>query len=121
MRRVDLADLTRIPVTRFDSAGVTIAGIAADTLAVHVARLDPGGVIGRHPAAATQLLVVLEGIVDVTGHDGSHATLDHHQGVLWAPGEEHETRTVAGATLLLIEHATTATRSHPLDELVAAR
>lgn len=121
MRRVDLADLTRMPVTRFDSVGVTIAGIAADALAVHVARLGPGGVIGRHPAAATQLLVVLEGIVDVTGDDGAPATLDHHQGVLWAAGEQHETRTVAGATVLLVEHATTGTQPHPLDELVAAR
>jgi quercetin dioxygenase-like cupin family protein len=86
------------------SAGLAVGalGITADAHLV-VVRLRPRGVIGRHPAAGRQLLVVVSGDATVSGHDGEPVQLGPGQAAVWEPNEPHETRSVDGLTALLVE------------------
>lgn len=113
--------MLRVPVdaialTRFGSSGVTIhhPTSAPGTLlrsagpaTLVVAELQEGGVIGRHPATGPQLIVVAAGTVETTGGAGDVETLTVGQGVLFAPGEQHETRAVTPATIAIQEWAAT--------------
>ena len=71
--------------------------------AVSCVELAAGGVIGRHPAAGPQLLVVVEGAGYVSGADGVERTLATGEAVRWDAGEEHETRTDSGLVAIVIE------------------
>ena len=88
--------------------GVTIAPLTAPTSAgapfqAAVFRLAPGGRIVRHPATVPQILAVLEGSGEVSGADGVFAPIGLGEAVFWARGEEHETRSAAGLTALILE------------------
>jgi quercetin dioxygenase-like cupin family protein len=75
---------------------------AADAAAGAV-ELGPGGVIGRHPAAASQLLVVVEGSGEVSGGDGTFQPIAAGEAVAWEAGEEHETRSTGGMLAIVLE------------------
>lgn len=68
-----------------------------------VFRIAPGGRIGRHPATVPQILAVLEGSGEVSGTDGVLEPIAAGEAVYWSAGEEHETRTEAGLTALVLE------------------
>lgn len=70
-----------------------------------VFRLAPGGRIARHPADVPQLLAVLDGSGEVSGEDGVLAPIGLGEAVFWATGEEHEVRSAAGLTALILEGA----------------
>ncbi len=104
MRILSLADL---PHRKIDSAGslnfsVGAFGICADAHLVAIT-LGPGGVIGRHPAAGRQLLVVLSGSAEVAGHEGEVRTIGPGEAAVWEPGEAHETRSPTGLTAMIVE------------------
>ena len=62
MRILDLTDLTGRPVSDFGSEGFSVAGLARGTdTHVVVLALEPGGIIGRHPAVGRQLLLLVAG------------------------------------------------------------
>ncbi len=82
--------------------GLGALGITADSHLV-VVRLDAGGIIGRHPAAGRQLLVVIDGDARVAGHDGIPTDLGPGEAAVWEPGEHHETRSRTGLTALVLE------------------
>ena len=63
----------------------------------------PGGVIGRHPAAAPQLLAVVEGSGHVSGADGRERPIRAGEAAQWDEGEEHETRTDTGLVAIVVE------------------
>ena len=65
--------------------------------------LGPGGVIGRHPTAARQLLVVVEGSGEVSGADGEFHPIAAGDAAAWEPGEEHETRSDKGLLAIVLE------------------
>ncbi|HEY0645864.1 MAG TPA: hypothetical protein VGD39_20795, partial [Nocardioides sp.] len=71
MRILDLTDLPHRPIEAHGSRGFAVGafGLSAEAHLVSVT-LAPGGVIGRHPAAARQLLVVLDGEAEVSGASG---------------------------------------------------
>lgn len=103
-----------VALTRFGSSGVTIhhPTSAPDTLlrsggpaTLVVAELQEGAVIGRHPATGPQLMMVTAGTVRITGGDDEVATLTVGQGVLFAAGEQHETRAVTDSTIAIQEWA----------------
>ena len=71
--------------------------------AVSCVELAAGGVIGRHPAAAPQLLMVVEGAGRVSGGDRVEQPIAAGEAVRWDAGEEHETRTDAGLVALIVE------------------
>ncbi|HVM57895.1 MAG TPA: cupin domain-containing protein [Gaiellaceae bacterium] len=93
---VELADerLERVTVARLTRPGSFQAAIF---------RIAPGGRIARHPAAAPQLLAVLEGSGVVSGGDGVEEPIAAGEAVVWAEGEEHETRSDAGLVALVLE------------------
>jgi quercetin dioxygenase-like cupin family protein len=91
-------------------SGVTIAPLTlpvaqGSTAQVAVFRISAGGGIWRHPATAPQILAVIEGSGEVSGGDGVFHPIGAGEAVSWTAGEEHETRTSAGLTALIVEGA----------------
>jgi quercetin dioxygenase-like cupin family protein len=68
-----------------------------------VFRVAPGGRLARHPASYPQILAVLEGSGAVSGPSGVDEPIEAGEAVFWQAGEEHETKTEAGLTALIIE------------------
>ena len=68
-----------------------------------VIELGPGGVVGRHPAAAVQLFAVVSGTGWVSGDDGDRIPIRAGEVVAWEPGEEHESGSDEGMTALVVE------------------
>jgi quercetin dioxygenase-like cupin family protein len=66
-------------------------------------RLGPGGVLGRHPAAATQAFIVIQGEGWVSGPEGERRPVVAGTVVFWDPGEEHESGSDSGLTALVVE------------------
>jgi quercetin dioxygenase-like cupin family protein len=95
----------------FDSAATSPIGPAANVTplaageSAHVVciRLGPGGVLPRHPAAADQLFVVVQGHGWASGGDGAEQEITAGTAVFWEAGEEHETRTDGGLTAIVVE------------------
>ena len=60
----------------------------------HVAaiHLAPGGVLGAHPAASDQLLLVASGNGSFVGEERVWHEAVPGRAAYWSPGEEHETR-----------------------------
>ncbi len=104
MRILSLADLPRRPIDAHGSKHFSVGafGICADAHLVAVT-LAPGGVIGRHPAAGRQLLVVLSGSAEVAGHAGEVRTIGPGEAAVWEPGEAHETRSSTGVVAMIVE------------------
>jgi quercetin dioxygenase-like cupin family protein len=104
VRVVRLGSVPRHTVEAHHSAGFTVGalGLTADAHLV-VVSLRPGGIIGRHPAAGRQLLVVIDGDAQVSGADGSTADLGPGEAAIWEPGEQHETRSRDGLTAFVVE------------------
>ena len=97
-------------IAAYGSRGVTLSPLTealARGAAVQAAcfRLDPGGVIGRHPATVPQILAVVEGTGWVSGPDGVEHEIGPGDAAFWDTGEEHETRTESGLTAIVIEGA----------------
>jgi quercetin dioxygenase-like cupin family protein len=104
VRVVDLTGLPGRPVDAHGSRGFSVGafGLSADAHLVAVT-LDPGGVIGRHPAVGRQLLVVLAGEAEVSGSDGVARRLRVGEAAVWEPGELHETRSPDGLSAMIVE------------------
>jgi len=103
---VKLASFDRThPITRFDSRGATIAGIArcAGEARISLLMLGAGGVVGAHPAASPQLFLVVAGSGWVQGADGERLPVERGQGALWDAGELHESGSDVGLTAVVVE------------------
>jgi quercetin dioxygenase-like cupin family protein len=88
--------------------GVTVAPLSlsisqGSPLQAAVFRIAPGGRIARHPATYPQILAVLDGSGEVNGAKGVDESIAAGEAVFWSAGEEHETKTAAGLTALIIE------------------
>jgi mannose-6-phosphate isomerase-like protein (cupin superfamily) len=59
--------------------------------------------VGRHPAAASQLFVVVRGSGWVADGDGEREPIDAGEAVLWDAGEEHASGSRGGMTALVVE------------------
>lgn len=102
--------LLSLPTRAIGSYGST--GVAMDflprvtdepTTSVHVARLEPGGTLGRHPATITQLFAVIEGDGEVAGADGVRVPIAAGQAALWEAGEEHQSWAITPMIVVLVE------------------
>ena len=92
-------------IERHGSRGMThfrVARLRGDAAVSRIA-LGPGGVIGRHPAAGRQLLLVVEGSGSVSGADGVAHRISAGEAAVWEPGEEHETQTDDGLVAIVLE------------------
>jgi quercetin dioxygenase-like cupin family protein len=90
-----LENVTVAPLTRSIFVGAPFQAA--------IFRLAPGGRIPRHPATYAQILAVLEGSGEVSGEDGVAEPIAAGEAVFWRVGEEHETRSAAGLTALIVE------------------
>ena len=95
---------------RFGSRQVRLwqAGVldGAETTRVHVARYEIGSLLGRHPTKLWQLFMVIEGSGWVTGEDGVRHPISSGEVVLWRPGEEHESGSDTGMSVLILASTT---------------
>jgi quercetin dioxygenase-like cupin family protein len=93
-------------VNQYDSRNVVVTPILSGALPaarVHVAYLDPGGVLGRHPTGTDQLFVVVSGNGWVSGDDGHAVAITAGQAAFWESGEQHETKTDTGLSAVIIQ------------------
>ena len=88
----------------FGSQGLRATRIAAGDGEVRLTclALEPGGVIGTHPATVPQLFLVISGEGWTAGPDGERVPVAAGQGVRWDAGEAHTTGTGTGAGLVAI-------------------
>ncbi len=104
-----LSQFSEHSVEAHGSRGFTMRGLVrSEQVHVALAILAPGGLIGRHQAAAPQLFVVVEGSGWVAGGDAARVEVGAGDAVLWAAGEEHEAGTDTGVVALVVESETLA-------------
>ena len=94
-------------MTQHASVGLRVTRIAAGEGPVRLTCLnvEPGGLIGTHPAAAPQMFLVIAGDGWVAGPDGERVPVGAGQGVRWDQGEKHTSGTDTGFTALAVEGA----------------
>jgi quercetin dioxygenase-like cupin family protein len=90
LERVTIAPLT----SPFEAGATTQAAIF---------RFAPGGRLLRHPATLPHVVAVLEGSGEVSGEEGEDEPIEAGEAVFWREGEEHEMKSAAGLTALIIE------------------
>lgn len=103
MRIVPLAAVPHRVIDHFDSVGFMIGRLVHGEASAHIARLEGNGRIGPHLAVQRQLLIPIDGSVEVSGSPVRWTPLRPGQAALWEPDEEHETRSADGAVLLIVE------------------
>jgi mannose-6-phosphate isomerase-like protein (cupin superfamily) len=91
----------------FDSTGVTMDFLPrvhdASDARVHVARLQAGGTLGRHPATLAQFFAVLDGSGEVADSSGMRVPIVAGQAALWEVGEEHQTWASTPMVAVIVE------------------
>jgi hypothetical protein len=85
-------------VRSFGSQGFWATRVAAGEGRVNVTclRVEPGGLIGTHPATDVQLFLVVDGQGWVAGPDGERTPITAGWGVRWDAGEIHTSGTQTG-------------------------
>jgi len=116
---VQTIEVRAVQLDAFDSRGVTInhpidpasgevhPELLRSSGPAHVvtAVLESGGIIGRHPATETQLLMVVSGELRISGDDDQVVELGAGQAVLFESGEQHESVARTAVTLAIMEYA----------------
>jgi quercetin dioxygenase-like cupin family protein len=104
---MDWLELEHGDVDEYGSRGVRMSEAArmrdVDECAVHLAEIEPGGVLGRHPSRVWQLFCVMSGSGWVAGPDGARQDIEAGQAVLWSPGEEHGSGSDDGMTVVITQ------------------
>ena len=96
--RGDLLDhVSMAPLTQpFEEGAVVGAAIF---------RFEPGGRIRRHPGTYPQIIAVLEGSGEVSAANGVDEPIRAGEAVFLHEGEDHEMKSEAGLTVLILEGA----------------
>jgi quercetin dioxygenase-like cupin family protein len=66
-------------------------------------RFEPGGRIRRHPGTYPQIIAVVEGSGEVSGANNGDEPIGAGEAVFLHEGEDHEMKSEAGLTALIIE------------------
>ena len=94
--RGDLLDRVSLaPLTPSSAEGALVQAV--------ILRFEPGGRLRRHPAGSPQILAVLEGSGEVSGANGVDEPIGAGDAVFLHEGEDHELKSEAGLTALIIE------------------
>jgi quercetin dioxygenase-like cupin family protein len=88
---------------RVTVAPMTPSILEGSVIQAAIFRIAPGGRVSRHPATFPQILAVLEGSGEVSGADCVDEAIEAGEAVFWHQDEEHETKSEAGLTALIIE------------------
>jgi mannose-6-phosphate isomerase-like protein (cupin superfamily) len=93
------------PITQYGSESAAIQPVAllGDTTSLVCIQLDPGGVLGNHPASEDQLFFVINGHGEISGDAAGFKPIKAGQCALWHKGEYHTTRSAHGLTALVVE------------------
>jgi quercetin dioxygenase-like cupin family protein len=100
LRRIELQGEREVTAPGSVSARVRRLSGEAHVVVIEV---GPGGVVARHPAGMAQLFSVVRGSGWVSGADGEREPIAAGESVLWEPGEEHESGSEDGMTVLVVE------------------
>ena len=100
MRRVLLTGEREVTAPGSVSARVRRLTAGAHVVVIEI---EPGGVVARHPAGAFQLFTVVSGSGWVSGGDDEREPIGAGEAVVWEPGEEHESGSDEGMTVLVVE------------------
>ncbi|HKV83983.1 MAG TPA: cupin domain-containing protein [Ktedonobacterales bacterium] len=105
MRRFRFDATTGHAITQFGSERAAITGIQRTTAPVQIAcmHIGAGGVVGYHQATTRQLFLVVAGDGWVTGADRVQHPLSAGEAAFWDAGEWHESGSVSGMTVIVIE------------------
>jgi quercetin dioxygenase-like cupin family protein len=93
------------PLARLAEGAVGRTGGGVGPTTVALARIAPGGVLGRHPAATWQVYAVVVGQGWVAGADGVRMPVGEGEAAVWEPGEAHESGSDTGMTVCIVEAA----------------
>lgn len=100
-------ELESSEVTEYGSQRVRMGEAArlekVDAVAVHLARIGPGGTLGRHLTRLWQLFAVTSGTGWVAGSDGIRHAIASGEAVVWRPGEEHESGSDEGMSVVITQ------------------
>lgn len=102
MRILNMDELGGRQIDAFGSRDLAVFRLLPEAHVV-VATVKAAGLIGEHPAAVDQLLVLLFGVASVSGGDGKPQEITHGQGVLWTAHESHRTDALTDVVALIIE------------------
>lgn len=102
---LELADGPGRVIDQFMSTGARHLGGARFTGDGGLAflTLEPGGNLGRHPTVLPQLYCVVAGAGWVAGADGERYAIAPGQAALFDAGEEHESGSDGGMTVVVLE------------------
>lgn len=94
---------TRIEV--HDAVGAAQVKLGSSTGEAHlnIVYLEPGGLLGEHPAPTPQLFIVVDGNGWVSGDDGYRHTVSAGVGVFWSEGERHASGTDTGLSAVIMQ------------------
>ena len=93
------------PITEFGSRGAfaQLLGDGDGESHVYFVHIEPGGVIGPHPAGFDQLFLVTSGSGWVAGSDGLRKSLSAGNGAAISRGEVHSKGSDVGLTAIMIQ------------------
>ena len=92
------------PITAFESQGASVTHIAQeDNVSVVRIELQAGGRLGMHPAACSQLFIVVEGEGTVLSDTAAPREVAAGTSIWWQEGELHETRSETGLIAIVVE------------------
>jgi quercetin dioxygenase-like cupin family protein len=94
--RGDLLDQVSLaPLTPSTAEGALVQAV--------ILRFQPRGRLRRHPAGSPQIIAILEGSGEVSGATGVDEPIGAGEAVFLHEGEDHELKSDAGLTALIIE------------------
>jgi hypothetical protein len=105
---MEIVTLRSRTVEQFGSTGVDIlrllpVHVTSGAASLHVARIAPGGTLGRHPTRQWQLFAVIEGSGWVAGPDDVGQPVEAGRAAVWKPGEEHSAGSDAGMLVVIAQ------------------
>ena len=105
MRRFRFDAVDGVPAGRLDAGALKLKAIARTSGQTRVAAmyLGCGGELGRHPAALSQVFLVVHGSGWVSGRSGTRAPISAGEAVVWDADEEHAAGTDEGLVAIVVE------------------
>ncbi len=104
---MEWVELDHGDVSEYGSHGIHMCEAArlndVDGFAVHLVSVAPGGTLGRHPTRLWQLFAVTSGSGWVSASDGVRQPIHAGQAVQWSPGEEHESGSDDGMSVVITQ------------------
>jgi quercetin dioxygenase-like cupin family protein len=105
MRLITINPASGKQIREYESQDVVIQRLAHLNQEAHLQwiSIQPGGRIGRHPAASDQLFLVVQGEGWVEGDDQQPERIFSGQAALWRVGELHQVFSEFGMVVIVVE------------------